>query len=134
MKKILSAALLSLCFCSATHASSSSVCIEGKYYVSGYDPYLEREYEGEASIIQNGDAYVITWHFPTDTGFYTSVGTGILSDKHISFTFEDSRAPYLATHGLQIYKIRHDGDTLSGAWVLYGENLIGHEVLERCSH
>ncbi len=103
--------------------------IDGKYSVSGSDPYNKgRLYTGSVTISkdQNG-VYQASWVLLESGKEFRDIGTGIKTGDQVSFAFKNTPGQADEYQGLQIYTIK--GDTLEGPFVFIGKNLVGAEKL-----
>lgn len=100
--------------------------VDGKYQVSGFDPYDNTRYTGTADIKQSGQLYHISWNITPPGIVYK--GTGIKIGNSISFVFEILRNGKSET-GIQTYAI--NGNTLAGEWAYLGKDWKGTETLRK---
>ena len=100
---------------------------EGQYAVSGYDPYAQVTYTGEAQITRMGDnVYQIVWNFADSN--QPSVGTGMLRNNTLSVVFLTVQGDE-EMYGLQIYSV--ENGNLSGKWIYLQGAKLGTETLTK---
>ncbi len=110
-------------------SSISAAVIEGDYVVKGYDPYVQVNYTGEATIRKDkNNVYQMDMTFE---GLKHRATGMMCCDGKIAFI---SLGPALVRNGqidlyLTVYKIQEN--TLDGEWVYYGKDLLGTEILTK---
>jgi hypothetical protein len=110
--------------------SSSLLAIEGKYSVTGYDPYNKMSYSGTAVITKDkNNVYQINWTYNEGGEIYRDKGTGIKMNDIVSFIFKNAEGEKSSDEGVQVYKVKND--ILEGPYVLLGQNLVGTEKLKK---
>jgi hypothetical protein len=108
----------------------SLFAIEGKYTLTGNDPYNKMSYTGTAEITKDkNNVYQIKWTFNEGGNITKDRGTGIKMENIVSFIFKSVKGENASDEGVQVYKINND--TLEGPYVLLGQNLVGTEKMKK---
>lgn len=98
----------------------------GNYECKGYDPIGKSNYDNPLIVVKNGDAFNFQWMNSTK-GYPILLGTGVTNNdlpNAISIVIWD---PVRSTYfGTEIFAAKSDG-SMTGTWVLKGENIIGNE-------
>ena len=107
---------------------AGSLCaIEGKYEVTGFDPYDNKPYSGFVTIDKDkNEVFQARWEIVEAGEKFTYIGTGLKNGGGVSFAYKNG-AGEKEEIGLQYYKI--EGNGLEGPFVYIGKNLIGQEKL-----
>ena len=119
MKRLILAFIL---FLLLLPAAGMAAGIEGVYACNGTNPGGGGSYQGTLAIIQNGDAYNVTWNI----GAQTYVGVGLLQGDSFSVGYSDVKKSWF---GVVVYKV--SGNTLKGIWTMQGGSKTGTETLTK---
>jgi hypothetical protein len=101
----------------------SAIEIPGSYKFQGFDPFINKEYSGKATITKNGKIYNARWEFANGE-VYT--GTGLELGDQVAFVFKSTQE---GKCGIQVYRV--EGEALIGDWTFIGEDKVGREILKK---
>lgn len=105
----------------------SETAFSGVYDCKGSDPYLNKDYTGVVTVVQQNAVYRLDMQYSTGEKY---VGTGGQYDPKLMFVaFQDIKNPHRV--GLEQYTLTDDKKTIQGFWVYLKEDKLGSEVCTR---
>lgn len=105
----------------------SETAFSGVYDCKGTDPYLNRNYSGVVTVVQQNSVYALDMQYDTGEKY---VGTGGQYNPELMFVaFQDLKDVHRV--GLEQYTLSDDKTTIQGYWVYLKEDKLGSEVCKR---